>query len=75
MKRSLKLIALLVSAFVVSASRGSHHNREHFGTSLVAFRPVSGGHITVGVTAYVGFGLSGSRNAAGDLRSFIESDG
>lgn len=27
----------------------------NFATSLVAFRPVSGGHTTVGVTAYVGF--------------------
>ena len=26
-----------------------------FGDSLVAYRPVSGGHTTVGVTAYVGF--------------------
>ena len=30
------------------------------GTSLVAFRPVSGGHTTVGVTAYVGFAATQS---------------
>jgi hypothetical protein len=29
--------------------------QNNFGESLVAFRPVSGGHTTVGVTAYVGF--------------------
>ena len=30
------------------------------GESLVAFRPVSGGHTTVGVTAYVGFAATES---------------
>ena len=28
--------------------------QDNFGDSLVAYRPVSGGHTTVGVTAYVG---------------------
>jgi hypothetical protein len=33
--------------------------QNNFGESLVAFRPISGGHTTVGVTAYVGAGAFG----------------
>ena len=43
----------------------------NLGTSLVAFRPVSGGHTTVGVTAYVGFAATES----GDWGKVIVNSG
>jgi len=39
---------------VTLAAGATEVAQTNFGTSLVAFRPVSGGHTTVGVTAYVG---------------------
>ena len=39
---------------VTPASGATEVAQDNFGVSLVAFRPVSGGHTTVGVTAYVG---------------------
>ncbi len=40
---------------VVSPAAGATEvAQDSFANSLVAYRPVSGGHTTVGVTAYVG---------------------
>ena len=39
---------------VTPAAGATEVAQDNFGESLVAFRPVSGGHTTVGVTAYVG---------------------
>jgi hypothetical protein len=43
----------------------------NFGTSLVAYRPVSGGHTTVGVTAYLG----GTSVESGDWGKVIANAG
>ena len=40
---------------VTLAAGATEVAQDNFGVSLVAYRPVSGGHTTVGVTAYVGF--------------------
>ena len=40
---------------VTPASGATEVAQDNVGVSLVAYRPVSGGHTTVGVTAYVGF--------------------
>ena len=50
-------VTMLNSDFenVVSPAAGATEvAQDNFGDSLVAYRPVSGGHTTVGVTAYVG---------------------
>ena len=39
---------------VTPAAGATEVAQDNFGVSLVAYRPVSGGHTTVGVTAYVG---------------------
>ena len=39
---------------VTPAAGATEVAQDNFGISLVAYRPVSGGHTTVGVTAYVG---------------------
>ena len=39
---------------VTPAAGATEVAQNNFGESLVAYRPVSGGHTTVGVTAYVG---------------------
>ena len=39
---------------VTPAAGATEVAQDNFGDSLVAYRPVSGGHTTVGVTAYVG---------------------
>ena len=39
---------------VTLAAGATEVAQDNFGVSLVAYRPVSGGHTTVGVTAYVG---------------------